>query len=277
MALPHSRASSETDTSLFQRQLQLAGGFEATLQNRFRAPTDSDLRGRIGLLAISVRNPRFSNCLIAAFCRAAQECLAGGVVTVVDRPYERNVAAGGGTPEEQRRRIETLRRVAAETRVRVARIVAKHAGPISIEPWDALAAQTPERLIRGIRAAWERRGRFYADVLAQSRAVLPSVPAGDALESYAEFLLEELPVLLHRYYQHPEEVVDIYPGPQPALFWRIEAGAYADEMPDVAQGLCARAGLIYAHAWTRHSPDAADQKARQHLVSLVCKDRDALG
>lgn len=251
MALPPSQNSSAPYTGLFRRQVHLAGGFGATLQNRFRAPTDSDLRARTGLLAISVKNPRFSNALIAAFCRASRECLAGGVVTVVDRPYERNIAAGYRTLEEQRREIGTLRRVATETRARVGRIVAEHGNYVSIEPWDALAAETPEWLTRSIRAAWERRGRFYADVLAQSGTVFPTKLPPDALESYAEFLIEELPVLLHRYYFRPEEVVDVYPGPQPALFWRIEDGAYADEMPVLAHRLRQRSGLVYAHVWAR--------------------------
>lgn len=243
---------SEVHDGLFRRRVPLADGFEATLENRFRAPTDADLRTRTGLLAISVKNPRFSNALIAAFCRACRERFAAGAVTVVDKPYERNVAAGRGTPDRQRQEIDTLRRVATEARVRVGRIVARHGGgAVSIEPWDALAAETPEWLIRGIRAAWGRRGRFHADVLAQSRAILPHAPAPVALERYAEFLLEELPVLLHRYYFRPDEVVDVYPGPQPAVFWRIEAGAYADEMPDLADRLCRRAGLVYARVEAR--------------------------
>jgi ribosomal protein S18 acetylase RimI-like enzyme len=165
------------------------------------------------------------------------------------------VAAGCGTPDQQRREIETLHRIAAEARVRVGRIVARHGGgAVSIAPWDALAAETPKWLARGIRTAWRRRGRFHADVLAQSRAVLPNAPAAVALESYAEFLLEELPVLLHRYYFRPDEVVDVYPGPQPVVFWRIEAGAYADEMPDLAARLCPRAGLVYARVGARIRP-----------------------
>jgi len=266
MALSRSVDASEIQEALFRRRVQLADGFEATIENRFRTPTDADLRTRTGLLAISVKNRRFSNALVAAFCRASQERFAAGVVTVVDSPYERNVAAGCGTPDQQRREIETLRRVAAEARVRVDRIVARHGGgAVSIQPWDALAAEVPEWLARGIRAAWERRGRFHADVLAQSRAILPNAPASVVLECYAEFLLEELPVLLHHYYFRPDEVVDVYPGPQPAVFWRIEAGAYADEMPDFAGRLCPRTGLIYACVGPRIRPMRPTE-----LEAVVC-------
>lgn len=249
--MPQPRSLGSSEASLYRQQVQLAGRFAATLQNRFRAPTDSDLRARIGLLAISARNPRFSNALVEAFCRTARERLAGGLVTVVDRPYERNIAAGCGTSEEQLQEIEILRRVATETLVRVGRIIAKAGGAISIKPWDELAAETPGWLTQSIRTAWEKRGRFYADVLAQTGTVIPTKPAPDALERYAEFLLEELPVLLHCYYFRPEEVVDVYPGPQPVLFWRIEAGAYADEMPVLAHRLRQRAGVVYAHVWAR--------------------------
>jgi ribosomal protein S18 acetylase RimI-like enzyme len=254
MTLSRSSDASEIEVSLFQRRVLLADGFQATLQNRFCVPIDSELRARSGLLAISVKNPRFSNALVAAFCRAARERFAGGVVTVVDRPYERNVAAGSGTPDEQQREIETLRRVAAETRARVGRIVAKHGSAVSIKAWDDLTAETPPWLTQAIRAAWERRGRFHAGLLAQSRAILPNEPAPEELERYAEFLLEELPVLLHLYYFRDREVVDVYPGPNPPVFWGIEAGAYADEMPELAHRLSPRGGLVYAHVWLRIRP-----------------------
>jgi hypothetical protein len=170
-------------------------------------------------------------------------------VTVVDRPYLRNVAAArrGAAWEEQERR--TLERIAGEARARAERIVAAHGGPgVRVVAWDDLVHATPAWLDDGIRAAWARRGRFHADVLAHVRSVVPALPADDTAEPWAEFLLEELPVLLAVYYGGGRAVVDVYPGPQPPLFWRIEAGGYAEEMPEVARRLDPGEGLAYLEA-----------------------------
>jgi hypothetical protein len=74
----------------------------------------------------------------------------------------------------------------------------------------------------GRSAGWNRRGIFYSDVLAQTQAVIPNSKQ-PMLEHYADFVPEELPVLLHRYYFGLEQLVDFYPGPQSMLFLEHKA------------------------------------------------------
>ncbi len=143
--------------------------------------------------------------------------------------------------------INKLSRIAAEKRRSLIRALAKEGkGRIQLIDWDTLTKMTPSWLFKEIRAGWDRRGLFHADVLAHTRERFPD--AEQALEGYAEFVLEELPVLLHLYYFGYEQVVDFYPGPQPPLFWNVESGVYAEDLPELTLRLMPREGLVYAHA-----------------------------
>ncbi|QKQ26924.1 hypothetical protein [Candidatus Reidiella endopervernicosa] len=62
---------------------------------------------------------------------------------------------------------------------------------------------------------------------------------------FSQFLLSELPVLCYIYYLSGDQIVDIYPGEQPSLFWKIESGQYADELPQLSALTRDHAGLIY--------------------------------
>ncbi len=232
---------------IYGTQVPISERFAVTLLNRFKTVGLGDLVSRKGLLAISIKNPNFSNALICLFARLCGERLAQGLVTIVDRPYERNIRAAGLSLSWEDVQIKKLRGIAAETRVRVIRMLAKEGtNRIQMVGWDALTEMTPAWLVDEIRAGWDRRGIFYEDVLAQTRAVIPHAER-PVLERYAEFVLDELPVLLHLYYFGCEQLVDFYPGPQSMLFWRLESGAYAEELPELARRLIPREGLIYAH------------------------------
>jgi hypothetical protein len=228
-------------------RLQISGRFEVMLLNRYKPVGLIELASRRGLLAVSVKNARFSRELIRAFIRFCNDHLASGLVTIVDRPYESNLRAAGRGWAWEYVEINKLWRIAAEKRRSVVRALAKEGkGRIQIIDWDALTKMTPGWLFKEIRAGWDRRGLFHADVLAHTRESIPD--AEQALEGYAEFVLEELPVLLHLYYFRYEKVVDFYPGPQPPLFWKVECGAYAEDLPELTLRLMAREGLVYAHA-----------------------------
>lgn len=228
-------------------RLKISERFGVILLNRFKPVGLIDLASRAGLLAVSVKNRRFSSNLIRAFVRLCNEHLARALVTIVDRPYECNIKAARRGWAEERVEIDKLRHIATEKRRSLIRALAKEGkGGIQLIAWDALSEMTPEWLSEEIRAGWKRRGLFHADVLAHTRERFPD--AEHALEGYAEFLLEELPVLVHLYYFGHEQIVDFYPGPQPPLFWKIESGAYAEDLPELTLRLKPRQGLVYAHA-----------------------------
>jgi len=244
--LKHPSTSTENE-HIHVTELKISEHFSVKLLNRFKPIDLVDLATRRGMLGVSIKNSRFTNALISAFARMCSDRLAQGLVTIVDRPYERNISATGRGPGWEHAEIEKLRRIAAETRVRVMRMLAKEgAGQIQLLDWSALAEMTPAWLVDEIRRGWNRRGPFYEDILSETRAVIPSIEKSK-LERYAEFVLEELPVLLHLYYFSGEQVVDFYPGPPPKLFWKLESGAYAEELPEFMRQIIRREGLIYAH------------------------------
>src|SRR5579864_3900482 len=105
--------------------LQISERFDVILLNRFKPVALIDLASRGGLLAVSVKNLRFSSELIGAFIRLCNEHLARGLVTIVDRPYECNVRAAGRGWAWEYVEINKLWRIAAEKRRGLVRALAK--------------------------------------------------------------------------------------------------------------------------------------------------------
>lgn len=227
---------------------------------------------RSGLLAVSVKNPRFSNQLVAAFIAFCERTLRDGAITVVDAPYQRNLLAAGLSDAWMRRERAKLQRIADETRSRIGRqLRAAAATRIRLLDWEDFAGRTPEWLVQEVRQAWERRGSFHREVLAQACRAIPGLEPGPRAEGHAEFLLEELPPLLHGYYPPEGGCVDVYPGAQAALFWQIESGAHAGELPRLAARVRSSRGLIYldvqaAAAGPRTAPDITHLDESRQLL-----------
>lgn len=218
-----------------------------TITNLGRAHGLDDLRSATGYLMISVKNRSFSNRLIDSFCRFAAERLSEGVLIVVDGPYVHNVLASKLREQEQRKELETLRRISDENHRRVERILARHEGArLSLRAWSDAEEATPEWLVREVASAFARRGRFYRDVLDRTREVIPNVQGTEGLERFSQFMIREVPVLCGLYYLGGAgRVVDCYPGENPALMWNIERGVYADELPGISRIASGSEGLIY--------------------------------
>jgi hypothetical protein len=208
---------------------------------------------RNGLLAVSVKNPRFSNRLVAAFIAFCQHTLGGGVITVVDAPYARNLAAAGLGDAWVQRELGKLRSLADDACSRIRRqLRAAAATRIHLLEWQDFAGRTPEWLVQEVRQAWERRGSFHRAVLAQTCRAIPGLEPGPRAERHAEFVLEELPPLLNWYYPAEGGCVDVYPGAQPVLFWQIESGIHEGELPRTSARARSGRGLIYVDCATRH-------------------------
>ncbi len=232
--------------SLATRTLRLTQDVVAVASSLSAIDPPERWAGRSGLLAVSIKNPRFSNRLVTAFIALCQHTLESGVITVVDAPYERNLLAAGLGDEWLRRERVTLRRIADETRSRIERrLRAAAATRVRLLDWQDFAGQTPEWVAQEVRQAWERRGGFHRAVLAQTFRAIPGLEPGPRAECHAEFVLEELPALLNWYYTAEHGCVDVYPGAQPELFWQIEAGAHADELPRLSARVRAGRSLVY--------------------------------
>jgi len=192
------------------------------------------LRGKTGYLMISVKNPKFSNALIEAYCAFSAEFLARSYLTVVDTPYFANVAANQHDMETAAAEIEKLKHISRETVTRIGRIVAKYpAAPIKVLLWRDLERETPTWLVEEIRAAFRNKGCFYRDIIDRTRAVMPANIPESRLEAFSQFMVVELPVLFYIYFLRDPGLADFYPDENPDLIWKIERGFYGAELPQL--------------------------------------------
>jgi hypothetical protein len=233
------------------RLFTVALGESATLGGELAAlgtpPDPASLTERAGLLMISIKNRHFTTSLIDGFCRLVTEHLRCGYVTVVDRPYLRNILAttDDGT---QAARVDGLRRLAEDRTRQAERALRRHGSDkVAFVSWDELTEQTPEWLTAEVQDAWSRRGLLHSDLIEQARERAGLVVDLATLERWALFLVEETPVLLYSYYLLDGGVVDVYPGPLAEYLWRIERGDYAAEIPRISALARSRQGLVYAN------------------------------
>lgn len=227
--------------------LKINDRFMVTVSSRESLTDIAILEKRIGLLAISIKNPRFSNEMVTSFLEFSRNGFSEALITIVDKPYERNLHAAKKDSAWLLAETEKLRRIANETKVRINRMIGRFPGvKVRLLDWDELQKNTPDWLVREIREAWNQRGSFYRHIRAQTASVLLDT-SDDQIDDYAEFMLEELPVLLQLYYFSEAPLADAYPGPQPDLFWKIESGFFAEQLPVLTGRLKEANGVIYLH------------------------------
>lgn len=206
-----------------------------------------DFAQRTAWLMISVKNPAFSNRLVNGFCRLVGEIgFRQGCVTIVDTPYMANIRANQHDAAQAGAEIEKLRRIGVEQLARCQKVLRRHpACNIALRPWAGLEETIPQWIRAEVHDAFHAPGRFRVDVLARTRLAVPPEVPDARLPQFAQFLVEELPVLLALYYLEPGSIVDVYPGENPALLWNIERGLYADELPGITALARASDGLVY--------------------------------
>lgn len=232
--------------TVFTNRLTTADGFVAEISSLGAPRSVADLADHVGFLMISIKNRLFTNALIKAYCRFAIEHLAGGFVTVVDRPYIHNVVAALPDPSASARQMNGIRRLAEDRRQQVQKIIDTHdRGRVEFMSWDDLATQTPQWLEAEFRAAFENLGQLRSDVLEQTRRMSGALCDQAELERRSLFLVEETPALLYSYYLFRGGIADFYPGELANYFWRIERGDYAEELPRITELATTHQGLIY--------------------------------
>lgn len=209
-------------------------------------------------LMISIRNRAFNKHLIDAFCDFAVSHCAGGVITVVDKPYIHNIHAQTALGPERDRKVATLTQLSSE-RTRHAQRRIKHYGKgnLRIVSWAALARLTPDWIGVEIQQAFARGGSFAGAINQHVLRVIDSFADATMNDSFVGFLLEELPVLIFAAYEFEGGTLDCYPGPQIAPLWKIEAGEFGEELPQITQFIQDRRPMLYAEI--QRSPQDADR------------------
>jgi hypothetical protein len=206
----------------------------------------TDLQGKRVYLMVSVKNPNFSARLISTFCDLVETHFGRGEVILVDTPYASTISAIEANETVRRRELEDLQRVTNERRRLVERILAKRSEILPVYSFDQVKREVSPPLLLEVRTAFELETRFRQAILDRSREVAPATIPDALLPRFAEFLVCEIPVLCFLYYARGEPgVVDVYPGEIPEIFWDIERGLYADELPGISRLAERSPGLIY--------------------------------
>jgi tRNA-dependent cyclodipeptide synthase len=206
----------------------------------------ADLAGKRGYLMVSVKNSSFTTQTVDRFCDLVETYLDAGEVILVDTPYAATIVASETDETFRRRKLENLAKAARDRRRFVETVLARRSAAIPIRSFDQVDDEVPPALRREVRHAFEADGEFRRALLARSRDVIPRMIPDVLLPRYAEFLVSEIPVLCHLYYAScAPGVVDVYPGENPLLFWDIERGRYARELPGITALAARSPGLIY--------------------------------
>ncbi len=215
--------------------------------------TATEIPGSEFLIAVSMRNPKFSNDWISEVLSCIRDWRGSARVTLVDVPYLASIEVQSTDESSRRAALRTYEKQRQEQQARLAKLVALNDDVCEYQSWSTLIALTPHSLLPELKAAFDAHGLTYRLVLEQVRRVFDDVSDVATLEKLATFLLLEVPTLVSMYYGPAGGCIDVYPGPQAELFWALDAGKLRTELP-IATALADR-GAAHTYAWVTLDDD----------------------
>ena len=226
-----------------------SGGFCWTFQSVRSALLPDAIKDRQWLLAVSLRNPMFSNQWIKLAINAATAHRGQVVVTLVDDPYVSSVSALSTSEKIYCSNMVKLKRQRSEQLRRIEKIIKQSNVGVSFKFWKDLCASTPHELTIELTEAFiDNKSRVRELVLDQVAIAHPEIKELVQQTRLAKFFIDEAPVLINYYYAISPGTIDVYPGPQARFFWELDAGLLVNELPKAS--LLASAGLphVYCHS-----------------------------
>lgn len=214
----------------------------------------SELRGRLAMLLLSLKNPAFTPELVQWFVELTAPQFDQAVISVVDTPYYHNLRAQYPHEDDkliQRRQLD-IDTLSFEKQRMVQRIINRvQTHQVSLIPWRVLEYVTPRWIREELDMAFAQRGAFYRNIIEQVKRIRDVSSNPEILERYAQFLLAEIPVILMLYYQGAG-VVDMYPGANFFLYQMLESGELRAELPRSTEFVQAGTPLIYVEIPMSH-------------------------
>lgn len=193
---------------------------------------DFDIAGRVAWIYISIKNRSFNRPYINQFIDMCETLEIEGRICAVDNPYYFNAMAELGLDslcEKEAAKIETL---SSDFQRMVGKAIrGKLSKRVQLVQWNDLEEQTPQIYKDELAEAFHSGSRVR-DLLFDHISTVKPISDDRQFERFANFFLCEVPVLVHGYYANGP-TLDIYPGPQAALFWQIELGDFAKELPNL--------------------------------------------
>lgn len=209
------------------------------------ASTLSNWQARPFYLFISLKNRKFTKDFLVWFVELCKQYHQQGKICVVDEPYLFNRKVALGVDELPEPEVEKIEQISWEIERKVWKAInGGNSSLVSLVSWDALGDQTPAWMRAEIWGAFEREGDFYQHVIEQVVFAKGAGHSQECLESYAGFFLCEVPVLTYAYYGG-KGIVDIYPGVNAELLWKLELGRFELELPRTTEFILSGRRLIY--------------------------------
>lgn len=207
-------------------------------------PSPSDLVGATYFVGVSLKNKNFSR---VWFKHALADIfrLKGQLkITLVDGPYF-SAAKASLSGRYLEREFGVLNSLKAEAEARIVRLAEHSAVPVEKLLWSDLEDKVPHVLRVELLEAFRLRQRVFRLITRQTELATSAQIVKNA-EIACEFLLCEIPTLIHIYYGALEPFIDLYPGPNATFFGELEAGMLKSELPFATKLAKMRNPLVYA-------------------------------
>jgi hypothetical protein len=193
-------------------------------------------RSELGMVGYSVKNRSFKAVFFDRFIAFSQSCLQRSIVLIIDEPYALNDAAQRDSGRPTDLEIARSQSVGDERASMVRHVIRRHrnkAVNVEVMRWRDLTESSDASVIvnlrrelrRGIARSPELREELMSEAVHRVKN-LGQVPN----EYFLNFMIEEIPVLAFVYYAHGY-LIDVYPGPNFAIFRQLEAGRWASILP----------------------------------------------
>jgi hypothetical protein len=195
----------------------------------------TDLNESTFLIAVSMRNPQFSNRWMQETIGCVKAWGGKAVLTLVDLPYLASIDVLSRNPKAKHRALLAYEQQRSEQVGRIQRIASDDPETCEFHSWDTLQALTPRLLQPEVVDAFFTRKSVHALVMKQVRRVFDDIADQSTLERLAMFFLQEVPILAFLYYTFYGHVVDLYPGPQADFFWELDGGLLQNELPSLSR------------------------------------------
>lgn len=192
----------------------------------------NSLKRRSWLIAISLRNPAFSNKWLRAAVGLSSMLDGETVITLVDEPYLVSISTLSVSSQTFEDNLNIYRKQSEEQWNRLHKKIQPYFDNVKLVIWQNLYNSTPDSLFNELKDAFKKNGsRVRYLVQIQVNKAHPHINDPETLEKLADFFLDEAPVLINYYYNKAPGCIDLYPKPQAPFFWELDKGNLSKELP----------------------------------------------
>jgi len=227
----------------------VSAGFRWCFQSCRLELTPGLIKNRNWLVAVSLRNPAFSNRWLKAVISAASLLEGCVTLTLVFEPYIASMDALSTSLSDYKENILKLEKQRREQWNRLNKLIRNVGCNVTLIAWQELCELISADLVDELDVAFKNpASRVRQLVQMQVALVHPQVEDIVVRDRLADFFLDEIPVLINYYYSIASGCVDVYPGPQAPFFWELDGGFLNDELPYASSLVRKAKPHVYCHS-----------------------------